>query len=186
MRSALRYDAENGDDKAVIAFRPLVQDDLPLLHTWLQQSHVKRWWRDRDTLEDVEAHYLPAILGIEPTDHYVVELDGRAIGMLQTYRATDYAADWPVGARPGDAGVDILIGEPEFVGRGLGPQILRLFVDEIVFADAGVNAVIAGPDVRNTSSIRAFEKAGFRRLREVAVPGEEAAELLMQFDRTSP
>ena len=38
------------------------------------------------------AHYLPAIEGTDPTDHYLVLLDGRPVGMLQTYLVADYPA----------------------------------------------------------------------------------------------
>jgi RimJ/RimL family protein N-acetyltransferase len=37
--------------------------------------------------------------------------------------------------------------------------------------------------VRNAASIRAFEKAGFRRWRIVDVPGEPAPEQLLRIER---
>jgi hypothetical protein len=30
----------------VIEFRPLREDDLPLVRDWLGREHVRRWWRD--------------------------------------------------------------------------------------------------------------------------------------------
>jgi RimJ/RimL family protein N-acetyltransferase len=166
-----------------LSFRLMTRADLPLLHEWLQRPHVRRWWRDRETWEQVESHYGPALDGDEPTDHYLIVLDGRPIGMIQTYLAADYADEWPIGAEPGIAGVDIVIGEEELTGQGLGPRVLRTFVDEIVFADPSVVACVAGPDVRNARSIRAFENAGFRRTRVVELPAEEAPEQLLRLDR---
>jgi RimJ/RimL family protein N-acetyltransferase len=156
----------------------MTRADLPLLHEWLQRPHVKRWWRDRETLAQVESHYGPALDGDEPTDHYLIVVDGRAVGMIQTYLAADYADEWPIGAEPGVAGVDLVIGEEELTGHGLGPRVLRAFVDEIVFDDPAVVACVAGPDVRNAQSIRAFEKAGFRRTGVVEIPGEGPEQLL--------
>ena len=44
--------------------------------------------------------------------------------------------------------------------------MLRRFVEDIVFARPETVAVIAGPNKRNAASVRAFEKAGFRVVRE--------------------
>ena len=63
------------------------------------------------------------------------------------------------------AGVDILIGEEELTGQGLGTEILRRFVDEVVFARGETVACIADPALANIASVRAFEKAGFRMVR---------------------
>jgi RimJ/RimL family protein N-acetyltransferase len=62
----------------------------------------------------------------------------------------------------GGAGVDLFIGEPEHVGRGVGAEALRRFVDEVVFGREGARFCIADPHPENRASVRAFEKAGFR------------------------
>ena len=54
------------------------------------------------------------------------------------------------------------IGEEDAIGRGLGPEILRAFISEVVFAQEGTHAVVAGVEPENMRSLRAFEKAGFR------------------------
>ena len=38
-----------------IRFEPLTRDDLPQLLAWLQKPHVAEWWRDLQTMEQVEA-----------------------------------------------------------------------------------------------------------------------------------
>jgi RimJ/RimL family protein N-acetyltransferase len=166
-----------------IDFRPLSRGDLKLLHEWLRREHVRRWWSGLETYEEVEAKYLPALEGRDPTDYYVILLDDRPIGMIQTYMAADYADTWPVAAGPDVAGVDLFIAADELLGRGLGPRILREFVREIVFANPRTVACVAGPDVRNHASIRAFEKAGFVRAGIVQVPGEDAPEQLLRLER---
>jgi aminoglycoside 6'-N-acetyltransferase len=162
-----------------IAFRPLREEDLPQLHEWLQREHVRRWWGwEIGAFEQTAAHYLPALRGEEPSDHYVVVVDGRGIGMIQTYLAADYP-EW--GAFVDDpeavAGVDILIGEAELTGRGLGPQALAAFVRDIVRAPACAATVESG----NRRSWRAFEKAGFRHVRDVLEDGRPHR--LMRLDR---
>lgn len=165
-------------------FRRLTADDLPLLHEWLQREHVRRWWTDRETYEDVVEHYLPAIDGREPTELYLIVLDGRAVGFIQAYLAADNP-EWEalVQAEPEVAGVDLFIAEEELTGRGLGTEVLRRFVREIVFAAPATTACLADPDAENTASLRAFEKAGFRRVRDFLDPGEGRTHTLMRLDR---
>ena len=153
----------------MIAFEPLRTDDLPLLGEWLEREHVREWWRD-----PVELAIAKRIEGIEEdrTEQYLVVADGRPVGMIQTYLVAD-SPEWEaiVGAEPGLAGVDLLIGEPDAVGHGLGPQVLAQFAREIVFASPQTNALVATVEEPNRRSWRAFEKAGFRHVRDVEEDG---------------
>ena len=168
-----------------IEFRPMTADDLPLLHEWLQRPHVSRWWGESRTLEGVVDHYQPAIDGRDPTDHYIAVLDGRPVGMLQTYLVSDY----PPHAKlmgiddAATAGADILVGEEELTGQGLGTEILRRFVSEIVFACPETTSCIADPDVANIASVRAFEKAGFRVERTFVDPSDGQMRAVVRLDR---
>jgi len=163
-----------------ISFRPMTRDDLPLMTEWLGREHVRRWWRDARTPEAVEAAYGPAIDGFEPTRMFVIELDGRPAGSIQTYLASDHP-EW-IGDEQGVAGVDLFIADDDLTGRGLGPRVLAEFMREIVFADPAVTSCAASPDLGNAASIRAFEKAGFTPVREI--PGDHGPELLMRIERT--
>ncbi len=83
-----------------ITFEPLRREHLPLMQAWLSQAHVARWWGAPKTLAEVEAEYGPGIDGTEPTWHYIVSLDGRAIGMVQWYLWSSY----PTSRRMGTSG----------------------------------------------------------------------------------
>ena len=166
-----------------IEFRPLAESDLVTLEEWLRRDHIAPWWRD-DIGESL-AEYRGAIEGREPTDHFLIVVDGRDVGMIQTYLVSDYP-EWEevVQVGPGVAGVDLLIADPELVGRGLGARVLAQFADEIVFARAETQAVVATPEAANRRSWRAFEKAGFRHVRDVVDEGEPSR--LMRLDRELP
>jgi len=150
----------------VIEFRPLAEDDLPLVEEWLRRDHVARWWRD-DIAESL-AEYRAALEGREPTEHFMIVVDGRAIGMIQTYLVSDYP-EWEEVVQVGEgvAGVDLMIGEEELIGRGLGPQILSAFACDVVAAPS----IVATVEEPNRRSWRAFEKAGFRHVRDVEEDG---------------
>ncbi len=61
------------------------------MQRWLTTPHVLEWWgKPGPTLQQVEARYLPRILGKEPTDCYVVIEGDRDIGFIQTYNIANY------------------------------------------------------------------------------------------------
>lgn len=160
----------------LVEFTPLTAGDLGLVEEWLRRAHVARWWRD-DIGESL-AEYRAALEGREPTDHYLIVADGRPVGMIQTYLVSDYP-EWEAIVQVGEgvAGVDILIGEEELIGRGLGPRILTEFAGDVITSPA----VIATVQEENRRSWRAFEKAGFRHVRDVEEDG--VPHRLMRLDR---
>ena len=126
----------------MIAFEPLSRVHLTLLRDWLARDHVRRWWRDPDESLD---HAEDALAGVDATEYYLIVLDGRPVGLIQTYLVSDNP-EWEEVVGPGEglAGVDLLIGEEDATGRGLGPRALEQFVREVVFARP--KAPAAGPD----------------------------------------
>ncbi len=172
-----------------IGFRPLKHTDLPLMHWWRSTPHVSRWYYDSEpgvapTYEEVVAGYTPCIEGSEPTNPFLVLHRDKPIGYIQTYRIADHP-DYSryVDESEDAAGVDLFIGEAEYIHRGLGPVILRRFLRGIVFADAGVVSCIIGPEPENRAAIRAYEKAGLRYLKTIHVSDEPQPEYLMRIGR---
>ena len=167
-----------------IGFRPLGRDDLGLMFEWLRREHVRRWWDEHEGYGSVVDHYLPAIEGRRPVDLYLILLDGRPVGFVQSYLLADHP-DFAalVGLGAGVAGVDLFVGEEELTGKGLGTDVLRAFLRDVVFAQPATTACIADPDVRNTASLRAFEKAGFRRVGEFLDPEDGQRHAVVRLDR---
>ena len=164
----------------MIEFEPLRHEHLPLLREWLGREHVRRWWRD--PIEESLSEHAAAIDGLEHDEHYLIVVDGRPVGMIQTYLASDYP-EWDeiVEVGEGVAGVDLLIGEEELTGRGLGAQVLERFAGEVVFARPETAALVATVEEANRRSWRAFEKAGFAHVRDVEEDG--LPHRLMRIDR---
>jgi ribosomal protein S18 acetylase RimI-like enzyme len=65
--------------------------------------------------------------------------------------------------------IDILIGEPAFVGQGVGSQALSVLIARFR-RDPLVSFAGLGTSVSNGRAIRAFEKAGFRLFRKFQDP----------------
>jgi aminoglycoside 6'-N-acetyltransferase len=163
-----------------IAFPPLREEDMGLVERWLREEHVALWWRE--PAEVVIEKRIAGIEGRRPTRQFLIVVGGRPAGFIQTYLVSDHPGwDEIVQVGTGVAGVDLMIGEPDLVGRGLGPEVLAAFARDVVFADPATVAVVATVEERNRRSWRAFEKAGFRYVRDVEENG--LPHRLMRLDR---
>jgi aminoglycoside 6'-N-acetyltransferase len=172
----------------LISFRPLEREDLPLMHRWLNEPHVRRWYYDYDgrepTMAFVVEKYAPN--DADPTKASIITVDGWPVGYIQTYLIGDYEPyARAIGVTERAAGIDLFIGEPDMVHRGLGPQIIEAML-EIVFADETIESCIIGPELHNSAAIRCYAKAGFTYLRTATVPGEPQPQFVMRRARDLP
>ncbi len=173
-------------DPALIGFRRMVIGDLPLLHRWLQMPHVLEWWWGgvAPPYEAVAEKYGPRIRGEEPTDPSIILYGDRPIGYIQTSMIHDYPEYAALmGADDGAAGVDLFIGEAEYLHKGLGSHILCVFLRDVVFGADDATRCIIGPSEANRIAIRAYEKAGFRFFKTIPSSNEPTPEYLMHIAR---
>ena len=170
---------------SLVTLRLMTEDDLGLLHDWLNRPHIVEWWGGEEpTLQEVEAHYRPAVLAEANVTPYIGLLDGRPFAYAQSYVALG-AGDgwWEDETDPGVRGIDQSIGEAELLGRGHGTQLVRALVDHL-FTDASVTMVQTDPSPDNLRAIRCYEKAGFRSLKTIVTPDGPA--LYMVHERPAP
>ena len=146
------------------SIRPMTPGDFPDVARWVNEPHVARWWDDHRSPEQVEAYYGAALRGEDPTRMWVWEVNGRSVGFSQDYRISDHPDYALLCGRPDAVGFDYALGEPAFVGRGLGTSLLWVFLRDIVWpAYPGVAELFAAPDHRNATSLRVLDKLGFTR-----------------------
>ena len=143
------------------AVRPMTEGDLATLSHWVNQPHVARWWDYDRTPEQVAAVYGPALRGEEPTRLWIWEVNGRSVGFSQDYRIADYPDYALLSRRPDAVGFDYAIGDPAYVGRGLGTSLLWTYLRDIVApAHPQARELFAAPDHRNAASLRLLAKVG--------------------------
>ena len=132
------------------SFARLLAADRPLMNRWLARPHVAEWWPDGEgevaevvaACHDEEAETVP----------YLVQLQGRPFAYLQCTRESADVRS-----------IDQFIGEAELLGQGHGSAFIRQFCDGL-FQAQRASTVTTDPDPGNARAVRAYEKAGFRRI----------------------
>lgn len=172
-------------DPQKIAFRKLQLNDLALMYDWLNSPHVNRWYkRSPYTCQDICRKYEPRIRGEAPTRTFLILYGGDPIGYIQTYRISDHPHyNTHVGADEHTAGVDLFIGEVDYLHKGFGTAALRRFLEEEIFCDESFSTCLVGPEPANRAAIRCYEKVGFRYWKTVQFAGDAKDEFLMRISR---
>ena len=167
-----------------VAFREMVRDDLVTLFNWLGRPHVKRWYAAAPaSFAEVAAKYGPRAEEGSAVRAFIVQADNADAGYIQTYSIDEFPDyERVTGCEKGVLGLDLFIADEWRTRHGLGPTVIRRFVDDVVFGLYGAHAVVAGPHEGNASAIRAFEKAGFRRWKTIENERGEK-EALLRLDR---
>lgn len=181
---------ENADRSAIepLSFRRLAMDDLWLMHCWLNEVHVAAWYDIggvfNPSYDQVVARYEPRLAGQDPTECFIVLSGKRPVAYIQKYFIRDYP-EYAVALQVEESavGIDVFIGEPDCVNVGMGRRIVREFAETVIFADGTVEAAIIAPDPANAAAIRSYEKAGFRHVKTVEVPGGLVPEYVMRLPR---
>ena len=173
----------NGPDMTLphIEFRPLVESDLALLHSWLIRPHVLEWWSDESTLAGVRAKYLPRIDSgtVRP---YLAYVDAEPIGYIQSYVAVETEDGWWAGySDPSVLGIDQFIADPDRLGQGLGTAMATQFA-ALLLRDPSITRLQVDPRPDNSRAIRCYERAGFRVQGTITTP--DGLAVLLTLDRS--
>ena len=138
-----------------IRLRALEREDLPLTQKWFNTPEIMEY----------EANPFPVSMS-EENDWYESRLrdDSRKVLIIETLDEKRpignlyFDVDW----KHRNVTLSITIGELDVQGRGYGTDALQTATHH-AFEELGLNKVSASILAFNAGSIRAFEKAGFRK-----------------------
>ena len=163
----------------LVELRLMREEDLPMLHEWLNRPHIVEWWgNERPSMDEVRAKYLPRVLAAERVTPYIALLDGRPFAYAQSYVALGSGDGWwEEVTDPGVRGIDQSIADETLLGQGLGTRVVRALVQRLL-RDPAVTTVQTDPAPDNARAIRCYEKAGFRRVKDIVTPDGPATYML--------
>jgi len=159
-------------------FRALGTGDFDMMHNWLNEPGVVRWWEGEDvSMPAIVAQYGPD-RDDPTTEHWIAEIDGQPVGWICCWPVMDGLEEseawFPLGVVETAAGIDYLVAAPDRRGQGVGSQMIRAFSFNVVFGrHCDWTQVAASPYTANVASCRALEKAGFDFAGSIQYPDDE-------------
>lgn len=169
-------------DAQPIGFVPVGPEHYALLQAWLDLPHMREWWGDT---EDELGFIRDMVEGRDTARPFLIALDGTPVGYIQVWFVGDHQNEswiadhpWLAGLPANAVGVDISIGDPDRLSKGVGSTALAAFVRRL--RDEGHQTIIIDPLGRNERAVRAYTKVGFRPIKHLL--GRTGDTLIMQFD----
>ncbi len=163
-----------------IAFEPVTAEHYGLLADWLSRPHMREWWGDPET----ELGYIRDMVeGRDTTRPYLIMVDGEPAGYIQYWHIGHHQNEtwlkdnpWLTEFAPETIGVDLSLGDPAKLSKGIGTAALKAFT--AMLREKGFEAIIIDPDPDNHRAVRAYEKAGYSPIPHLV--GKTDGVLLMQ------
>lgn len=147
-----------------VVLRPATVADAPLLAAWDREPHVIACSSD-----DPDAEV--AFDGIDWADelsnsayeltYVIAEVGGVPVGALAVCDPHTEPSHYWGEIEPGLRAIDVWIGPPEWLNRGVGTQMMTQMLDRC-FAEPQVKAVVIDPLTSNTAAHRFYRRLGFR------------------------
>ncbi|MCW5584231.1 MAG: GNAT family N-acetyltransferase [Gammaproteobacteria bacterium] len=164
-------------------FKPLQETDLDLLCDWLNEPHVKEWWDDHITNDEIKSKYRMRI-GDSVVVPFIAYLNKKPVGFIQYYHADKVGDGWWPDEIEATIGIDQFIGEKELINRGIGTKMIRAFINQL-FLDPNVKKIMTDVDPKNSRAIRCYEKVGFEFVKEIMTPDGSAYLMVMNKNKLS-
>jgi aminoglycoside 6'-N-acetyltransferase len=168
-----------------ITFRPVEEQDFPILAAWLAEPHVRRFYQKTSvSLEEVASEYGPWVREEEPSICHLAISAGNPFAYLQCYRNADYREWADLIGVDGGISVDVFIGDSTYLRKRLGRASLSLYLQQVAFPYySGETRAYIAHEQRNTAALCCSRAVGFRPLRAFLDDGCEM--LLLATDRSS-
>ena len=156
-----------------------------LILEWLHKPHVNEWYHGQGLQNTIEG-LRRFVTGNQPRfDAWIAFCDGKPFGYLMTSVVEENEAhsdsQYAKWVEPGKKmyTLDLLIGDTEFLGKGLSTPMIKQFIQEIL-SDADI--VFIDPEASNEKAIHVYERAGFEKLEQFVASWHPVSHWLMKLN----
>lgn len=168
------------NDSRLITFEPVRPDHYAMLADWLGRPHMREWWGDP---EEELGFIKDMVEGRDTTRPFIIMLEGEPVGYIQYWHIGHHQNEtwvkdnpWLMEFPAETIGVDLSIGDPDNLSKGIGSAALDAFTR--MLREQGFKTIIIDPAPENRRAVRAYEKAGYRPVPHLE--GKTEGVLLMQ------
>lgn len=156
-------------------FKPAQESQRDLIHTWLRQDYIAKWIHGvglQNTLTGLEKFFQYLAEGksldrqMKITQHWVGYDSNRPFVYLLTSNVLKNENSEYAKHSETDGSIitlDIFLGDPEYLGKGLAPRLIKEFLLD-QFSD--VKEVFIDPEQSNERAIHVYGKVGFKNVGE--------------------
>lgn len=167
----------------MIHFEQVTDVHISTILNWLAEPHVMASWDNSDAHKDDILNFVNG--RVEPSSYcdgqyvyWIASFDDQPFAMLMTIHETGEA---DIGiekisrlSKTGNSyGLDYMIGNPQFLGKGYGAKTLTSFLDffrrEV---DPKADTFLIDPTIDNPRAKHIYEQAGFEHVCDFVMPGE--------------
>lgn len=176
-----------------ILFRPLTENDLPHIFTWVNLPHIVDFYAQGEeyTYQEVIDNFHPDNIkkgwGITPeyrASGFIIVLNNQPIGFIQKYHLVQkqYPANIPW---EDSMSFDLFVGEEHLLGKGLGTKILATFIYREIFQkNPEIKFCYVSPKDYNERMIAVNKKLGFKFITTIDYSDQDT-DYLMRVDRNN-
>jgi len=143
----------------MISLRTFTITDLGLIEKWLDKENITFFFGEPAVWINEISNHLPSM----PNDwkyHYMVEINNIPIGFTQYYDVVQAPIGKWANTPDKTAGIDYLIGEEQYLGKGYGHILIKAIVKEISLTGR-FRYIIADPNPADKPSTAVLLKNGF-------------------------
>jgi RimJ/RimL family protein N-acetyltransferase len=144
-----------------------------IIFAWLSQPHVQAFWDNSQAHKDdivcfIEGRKVPSGYAIGQYVYWIAAIENHPYALIMTIKENQGENREPIKAghisqTGATYSLDYMIGDPEYIGKGLGAptlgQFLVFFQAEI---DPNADTFFIDPDATNPRARHVYEKAGFQ------------------------
>ena len=151
--------------------------DQSMIEGWVKQPHISQWLHG-EGLENTLMSLDEFFEGTSDFQHWIVYDVDKPFGYLLTSEVdqsegTVSTIDFAGGKA---IALDVFICEPDYLGKGIGTEMIREFIKAHC---AEVSDVLIDPEVANSRAVHVYEKLGFRVVETFIAPWHPVPHYLM-------